>query len=235
MSGAGARVDAALGLLMPGLHAAVDRVWEVPEPDRIYPEFLVTTHHIIRASVPLMTVARTRCAELARHGADPVAEALIPYWEHHIAEERGHDTWVCEDLAALGHDPGRVWRRIPSGAVARLCGVPYLWIGGQHPVCLLGYQAVLEGSPPRPDVAEVLGARTGHPRAAFRTLARHAAADVGHGAELLGLLDELPLEERLSAAVVRSALHTVRSVVRVFEELVQPYAPATHLGSEGAR
>jgi hypothetical protein len=223
VTGAGTRVDAAVGLLLPGLRATLEQIWTVPEPARVYPEFLVLTHQIIRASVPLMECARSRCGELARQDGDPVAAALIPYWERHIEEEAGHDTWVCEDLAALGHDPARAWRGMPSAAVATLCGEPYFWIHRLHPVCLLGYQAVLEGSPPRPDVAAVLSARTGHPRGAFRTLARHAAADVGHGAELRRLLDELPLGERLAAAVSNSALHTVRSVMRVFEGLVDSY------------
>ncbi|MGW0531365.1 iron-containing redox enzyme family protein [Streptomyces sp. NPDC003032] len=219
MTGAGTRVDAALGLLLPGLRATLERIWAVHRPALIYPEFLVLTHQIIRASVPLMESARDRCEELVRKDADPSAAALIPYWERHIEEERGHDEWVREDLAALGHDPARVWRSVPPGEVAALCGAQYFWIHRLHPVCLLGYQAVLEGSPPRPDVAAVLGARTGLPRRAFRTLARHAAADVGHGAQLRRLLDELPLEERLTAAVSRSALHTARSVIRVFEDL----------------
>ncbi|MEI5097522.1 iron-containing redox enzyme family protein [Streptomyces sp. PmtG] len=229
----GERIDAALALLRPGLRRVLQRVWDGPEPALVYPEFLHLTHQIVRASVPLLTDARDRCAGLARDGGDPVAARLLPYWERHIEEERGHDQWVCEDLAALGHDPDEVWRRPPSPDVAALCGAPYYWIRHVHPVCLLGYLAVLEGSPPHPDVAGLLGARTGYPRAAFRTLSGHAAADVGHGREVRALLDALPLSERQTAAVALCALHTTRSALRVFGGLAAAHGAPANIRGRG--
>ncbi|MFI0777013.1 iron-containing redox enzyme family protein [Streptomyces sp. NPDC021212] len=226
MTTAGAALDARIGLLRPGLRATLARVWAVPDPAAVYPEYLHLTHQIIRATVPVMEAAAARSRELAERAADSVAAALVPYWARHIPEERGHDTWVCEDLAALGHDPGEPWRRIPPAPVAALAGAQYFWIHRLHPVCLLGYIAVLEGDPPHPRAAERLSARTGHPRAAFRTLARHAEEDPGHRDALRGLLDTLPLDARLRRAVSVSALNTVQLLVAAFGELADRFAPA---------
>ncbi|GAA2086845.1 hypothetical protein GCM10009801_49450 [Streptomyces albiaxialis] len=230
---AGAGLDARIGLLLPEFRAALDRIWAVPAPARLYPDYLCVTHQTIRASVPLMETALERCREL--EAGDPVAAALVPYWRRHIAEEAGHDTWLREDLAAIGRDPDEVWRRVPSAAVAALVGTQYFWIAHVHPVCLLGYVAVLEGSPPRADVARVLSARTGLPYEGFRTLRRHAELDPAHGEELRAFLDGLPLTARMLRGVHLSALHTVRMLVTVFDALTRAHTPAPPCRGGGGR
>lgn len=191
----------------------------MPQPALVYPEFLHLTHQLLRASVPMMESARDRCAELAA-GGDPVAAALHPYWQRHIAEEAGHDDWVREDLAALGRDPDEVWARFPCASVASAVGAQYFWIRHRHPASLLGYVAVTEGSPPPPDVAAVLSDRTGLPRAAFRTLQRHAVLDRHHRDELRRTIDALPGDAQLAATVRLSALHTLNMLTSAFAGLL---------------
>ena len=77
----------------------------------LYPEYLVTSHCIIRASVPLMEAGRERALALADD--DPVAAALAPYYEHHIPEELSHhDDWLLDDLEVLGRERSDILSRI---------------------------------------------------------------------------------------------------------------------------
>jgi Iron-containing redox enzyme len=230
MSGvaAGAELRAKLAVALPLLRATSARMWQAPGLRERYTEYLCAMHMVVRASVPLMETALRRCTAVG--GADPVADRLAGYLRRHVAEERDHDRWLLADLAALGHDPDEV-RRVPSPPVARMVGAQYYWVLHHHPVCLLGYVAVLEGSPPPPSLVTYLRARTGHPDDAFRTLRAHADLDTAHGAAVFGLLDALPLSAAQRAAVGLSALHTVSCAASLLADLtarepgVRPFAP----------
>ena len=207
-----------IGLLMPGFSALTSRLWTSPSVAELYPRYLRLLHTAIRATVPLMDLALERAEALAP--TDPVAAGLTEYLAQHRREERGHDEWVREDLAAVGRDPDEVLRAMPGPAVANLVGAQYYWIRHHHPVCLLGHIAVLEGYPPSPALAEYLRERTGYPAAGFRTLHRHATLDVRHRDELLRVLDELPLRPEHHTAIGVSALHTLQTTTVLFEELL---------------
>src|SRR5262249_61311076 len=60
-----------------------------PQFRELYPEFLITVHQMVRATVPLMRAALRRCLELKE--TDPVAAAMAPDFEQHIKEEMHHD------------------------------------------------------------------------------------------------------------------------------------------------
>lgn len=189
-----------------------------PRIRELYPEYLFTSHSIIRASVPLMEAGRERAAALSAE--DPVAAALAPYYEQHIPEEQDHDEWLLDDLEVLGRTRTEILARPPSPTVAALVGAQYYWIFHYHPVALLGYIAVLEGYPPSMAMIDDLAAGTGYTRDAFRTMVAHAELDPGHSEELDELLDELPLTTDQSAAMGLSAMSTVRLLTRAFREVV---------------
>lgn len=216
-SGAGVAIRAKLALVRPRVAAAAERMWATPPPVGRYAEYLCAMHAVIRASAPLLAAAARRCDALG--GDDPVAVPLGRYLRAHRAEETGHDAWLLADLAALGRDPAEPWRRVPPPEVADLVGAQCYWVEHHHPACLLGYVAVLEGTPPTPAFVDRLVATTGQPRAAFRTLDRHAALDPTHAADLWAVLDALPLPADLAAAVGLSALHTAAGVARLFDRL----------------
>jgi hypothetical protein len=182
-------------------------VWGDPRAARLYPEYLIALHGVVRASVPLMEEALGACR--ARAPEDAVAAGMIGYLERHIEEERGHDQWLLEDLETLGVRASDVWARPPADSTARAVGAQYYWIRHHHPVALLGYVAVVEGRPPDPAFLDRMGETMGLPAAAFRTLYRHAEADVGHGSDLRALLDALPLHPSHESLLARSALLTV--------------------------
>ncbi|MFB9680266.1 iron-containing redox enzyme family protein [Streptosporangium vulgare] len=193
------------------LRSAGGSLWRASDPRRRYRDYLCAMHMVIRASVPLLRVAAARSAELGE------AE-LATYLERHAEEETGHDDWLLEDLALI--DPSADVRRdTPPPSVAGLVGAQYYWVLHHHPVALLGYIAVLEGEAPSPALLEHIERSTGYPRAAFRTLWRHAALDPGHRDDLDRMLDGLPAVRERQAAVGTSALHTVRAAAELLREL----------------
>ena len=196
--------------------AAGRRLFDHPRLAELYPEYLVTMHGIIRASVPLMETASARAAEL---GDDLVAAGLVEYLTEHIPEEADHDEWLLEDLELVGVSSASVLDRPPSPTVAALVGAHYYWIRHYHPVALLGYIAVLEGYPPDPVEVQGLVERTGLPQEAFRTLAAHAELDQHHRDELLAAIDALPLSEAQEHVVGVSAVYTVHMTACALEEV----------------
>jgi heme oxygenase-like protein len=187
----------------------------------LYPEYLFTSHCVIRASVPLMETALERSRAVSE--GDAVAAALAPYLAEHIDEERDHDEWLLGDLEALERDRTGVLARPPSPTVAGLVGAQYYWILHYHPVALLGYISLLEGYPPSPELVERLREATGYPHEAFRTMSAHAELDPGHRDELNALLDSVALTSEQSTIVGLSALWSVDMFTRAIDELLDEY------------
>ncbi|MGE7384325.1 hypothetical protein ACQKM2_02310 [Streptomyces sp. NPDC004126] len=200
--------------LMPtttALRAATALLWRPDGLRQRYPRYLAAMHPVVRASVPLLERAAERCAELD----DPAARRLAAYCLRHAAEERDHDAWLLDDLAAAGSRPAAV----PHPVAVELAGAQYYRIEHEHPVTLLGYIAVLEGNAPGPRLADRLAEATGLPGAAFRTLREHAELDGGHLDDLHRVLDALALPPDLRTAVSVSALHTADLLTRLFLSL----------------
>jgi hypothetical protein len=218
------RLRRKLALLVPALTAAGRRFVDHPRVRELYPEYLVTMHWIVRASVPLMATARTQALGIAER--DPVAAAVAAYFEKHIDEELRHDEWLLEDLDAIGWDRAAVLARPPSPTVAGVVGAQYYWILHYHPVALLGYTTLLEGYPPTPADVENLMARTRYGPEAFRTMNAHAELDPGHADELADTIDTLPLTPEQSTVLGLSAMSTAHALARVLDELVDGYGDA---------
>jgi hypothetical protein len=205
-------------LLLPAVVDATDRFVSHPSARDLYPEYLFTSHCIIRASVPLMEEGRGQAQAAA--AADPVSAALAPYLEEHIPEELHHDEWLLDDLEVLGKERSDILARPPTPTIAALVGAQYYWIRHYHPVALLGYIAVLEGYPPTTALIDTLVAKTGYSREAFRTLIAHAELDPGHRDELDELLDTLSLTREQSEVLGLSAMFTVHMLTRALDEVI---------------
>ncbi|CAL9363315.1 hypothetical protein [Streptomyces sp. enrichment culture] len=201
----------------PVLRAATAALWRPAGLRGRYLRYLAAMHPLVRASVPLLERAAERCAELD----DPAAGRLGAYCLRHAEEERDHDTWLLEDLAAAGAAPAAAAHPV----VVELVGAQYYRIEHEHPVTLLGYIAVLEGNAPGPRLADRLAAGTGLPDAAFRTVREHAELDGGHLAGLHHTLDELALTPGQQTAVSVTALHTADLLARLFLSLAAETDP----------
>ncbi len=215
------RLREKIELVLPDLTSASRRLVLDPRIAELYSEYLFTIHCVIRASVPLMEAARARAE--GRAATDPVCAPLSAYLDEHIPEERDHDEWLLEDLEMLGRERSSILARPPSATIAAAVGAQYYWIFHYHPVALLGYIAVLEGYPPSIELVDELVERTGHDRAAFRTLAAHAELDPGHREELDAALDSLPVTREQSTAMGLSAIYTVRTLARAIDELTDGF------------
>ncbi|WP_405981929.1 hypothetical protein [Streptomyces sp. NBC_00158] len=192
----------------PALRAATALLWRPDGLRQRYPRYLAAMYALVRASVPLLERAAERCSELD----DAQARSLAAYYTRHAEEERGHDAWLLEDLAAAGAGPAAV----PPPAVVELAGAQYYRIEHEHPVVLLGYIAVLEGNAPGPRLADRLAEATGLPEGAFRTLREHAELDGGHLDDLHRVLDGLAPSPERQTTVSVSALHTANLLTRLF-------------------
>jgi hypothetical protein len=201
------RLRSKIELVLPDLTATGRALVDHPRLAELYPPYLFALHCMMRAGVPLMEAARARALPLGPD--DPVAAGLVPYFDHHIPEER-HPHWPLEDLEVLGYPRATVLARIPSPTVAALVGAQYYWIEHYHPVALLGYLEVAEGYPPTKELVAELIAKTGYPRSAFRAMARHAALDLRHRRDLHRMIDGLPLTPTQEALIGLSAIQTVQ-------------------------
>ncbi len=210
-------LKAKMSLCAGPLEAVFARLWAQDNLDEMVPSFLVLLHQIMRASVPLMECAYRRCGELRQ--ADPVADALAPYYLRHAHEERDHVDWALEDLAAAGFEPDSVLALTPPPAIAALAGAQYYWILHHHPVMLLGYIAVLESHPPRREHVDELQQLSGLPAAAFRTLRIHGELDPTHCAELDDVLDSLPLTRQHLDMIGLSILHVAAELAAGIQEM----------------
>jgi Iron-containing redox enzyme len=211
-----------LGLEISLVEARLDRACQAflghPSLVRLFPEYLFRLHCAVRAIVPLMETARARSAELA--STCPVAARLAPYLAQHIEEESGHDDWLLEDMEALGMNRADILRRPPPGSVAALIGAQHYWVLHAHPVALLGYVRVVEGTPVQAETLDYLVSKVGIPWAALRTLYLHAELDIGHGADADRFLDSLPLTAEHSRLIGISALHSIEQLSIILDELV---------------
>jgi hypothetical protein len=194
------------------------RFWSRHDLAQLLPALQEQTYHLAAASIPLMEAARARSCELA--DGDPVAAGLIDFFAEHIVEEADHDRWLLDDLEALGVPADEVRSRPASLSVAHLIGAQYYWILHEHPVALLGYMAALEGGVVDAEFVERLLADTGLPRDGLRTLLHHAEVDPGHQADLLELLDRLPLTERHRSVIGTSAISTVVMLARMASDVM---------------
>jgi Iron-containing redox enzyme len=190
-----------------------------PRIAELWPAYLIRTHLIIRATVPLMESAVGRARELA--GADPVAAGVASYLEVHSEEERDHDEWLLDDLELIGVDRATVLARLPSPTIAALVGSQYYWALHYHPVAVLGYISLMEGFPPPAELIEDLIARTGYPREAFRTYAAHGELDPHHREELDEAIDSLPLTREQEILLGLSAMSSIGFLARSIEEVME--------------
>lgn len=213
------------------LWSASHRLWSHPAAARIYPSLLFRSHCNARATVAILESAAARLETMV--GTDPVAPGLLAFLAEFTPEEMGHDEWLLEDLEALGIPRQDVLARVPPPAIASLTGAQYYWIAHHHPVSVLGLCSVTETSPAPLAEVEDLIRRTGLPRAAFRTLLRHAAIDLKHGADVERVLDSLPLSAAHLATIGVSMMHTMSCIAQSTEELCDLHELRARAAPEG--
>jgi hypothetical protein len=222
MDTASLRLRRKIELVSGPFAGACTAVFCSPRLAELWPEYAMRTHAIIRATAPLME-------EGERHARakpdDPVAAGVASFLASHIEKERGHDEWILEDLELVGIERSSVLARVPSSTVARLVGAQYYRARHCHPVALLGYAAVMEGSPPSRELIDRLVEGSGYPRAAFRAFAEHGELDLHHRDDVYRAIDGLPLAHEHEILMGVSAMETVELLTRSLEEILDRVPP----------
>lgn len=186
------RLKSKIRLADPRLQEQLALFWDHANFTAVFAEHLAKLYFAVNASIPLLECALEQSNTLSK--ACPVAAGLIPYLTEHIEEEQYHDEWLLDDIETLGIDRTSVTARMTPPDVAAMIGTQYYYIKHVHPVSMLAYLAVIEGSPPRREELDRVAATQAVPKASLRSFYKHAEFDIGHSEELWSLIDRLPLE-----------------------------------------
>jgi pyrroloquinoline quinone (PQQ) biosynthesis protein C len=178
----------------PRVHSMIHKGLTLPE----YRAFLRDLYHIVWHFCPIMAAAAARCDDSLRN---------IRYDLYgRIEEEKGHEDWVLEDIAAMGGDAkGGV--AAPSAPVQAMIGYNYYAAERVHPCSVLGMLYVLEvvasvyGGKASDSIARAIGRDPG--KGGFRFLSSHATMDADHFAQLNVLLKTID-DPAAQAAIIAS-------------------------------
>ncbi len=105
-----------------------------------------------------------------------------------IEEEKGHDSWVLEDIKALGGDVRAVRETPPSPPAQAMIAFNYYASDRVHPCSVLGMLYMLEvvssvyGGRVSDSIAQALGRNVED--GGFKFLSSHATMDLDHMAKL---------------------------------------------------
>ena len=185
-----------------------------------YLAFLTQAYHHVKHTVPLLM------ATGAAIGADRpwLQAALCEY----IAEEKGHDQWILNDIDAAGGDAAAVRQGPPGHACEVMVAYAYDLIARRDPIGFLGMVHVLEGTSVRAATAaaQALKASLGLPDKAFTYLFTHGDLDISHVSFFADLVQQIerPGEQ---AFVARCA----QTFYRLYGDIFRSLSPFTHAPS----
>jgi len=160
----------------PRVHAMIHHGLKLEE----YQAFLHDLYHIVWHFCPVMAAAAARCGDEFRD----VRYALY----ERIEEEKGHESWVLEDIEAIGGDVAAARANPPSAPVQAMIAFNYHGAERVHPCSVLGMLYMLEvvssvyGGRVSDSIARALGRDVSG--GGFRFLTSHATMDVDHMASL---------------------------------------------------
>ena len=180
---------------IPGVHHMVHHGLGLEE----YQAFLHDLYHVVWHFCPTMAAAATHCG-------DDFRDVRYELYER-IQEEKGHETWVLEDIEAMGGDARGAAASAPSTPVQAMIGYNYYAAERVHPCSVLGMLYVLEmlssvyGGRAADSIANALGrAASG---GGFKFLSSHASMDLDHMAKLNRLV-KMITDPEAQAAIVAS-------------------------------
>ena len=139
-----------------------------------YLAYLGEAYHHVKHTVPLMELAK---AKLPPHKA-----WLVEALDHYIAEEKGHEAWILDDIRNAGGDAPAVRAGAPLPATEFMVAYAYDFINRINPVGFFGMVLVLEGTSIQLALqgAEAVKQALDLPDDCFRYLTSHGVLDVDH-------------------------------------------------------
>jgi pyrroloquinoline quinone (PQQ) biosynthesis protein C len=166
-----------------------------------YRRFLFDLYHVVLHFAPITASAVSRC--LGRY--DDVRAHLY----ESIANEKGHENLVAEDLEELLGEPGHPELHQPSPPVRAIIGSNYYQVDRGHPCAVLGLLYVLEfiASCYAGTLADCIAESMPESAASCRFLVLHASRDQHHVAQLHDLLEKIPDQQAQQAIVASTELN----------------------------
>jgi pyrroloquinoline quinone (PQQ) biosynthesis protein C len=180
-----------------------------------YRTLLQELYHVVWHFNPVCAAAASR---MGTPGSD-VLQPLRHFLYEHMQEEAGHESWVLNDLDAVGVSRETARAHRPSIHTLSLNGYNYWAADRRHPCSVLGMLYALEviasvyGGPFASAIREAL-LLDGDRGVSF--IDSHATMDAQHMAELRQVLNQLP-EGAAREAVVEAAQVNFHHFTRMVE------------------
>lgn len=153
------------------------------EKRELYAAWLAQTYRLVQHSTRFLTIAASNA---------PLNDRALHYeMIHHLKGELNHDQVALEDLASMGYQPDDFPTLLETSLLYQS---QYYWLERHAVSSMMGYALLLEGLACEFGNA-ILEKTKGHGPKATAFVRLHAKVDVGHFAEGLKWLSQVPAAE----------------------------------------
>ena len=186
-------------------------------PVERYRALLLELYHVVWHFNPVCAAAASRMGTPGMESLQPIRHFLY----EHMQEESGHETWVLNDLEAVGVPVELARAHEPSVHTLALTGYNYWAADRRHPCSALGMLYALEviasvyGGPFASAIKEAL-LLDGERGVSF--IDSHATMDAKHMSELRQIINRIP-DDKASDAVVESVKVNFHHFTRIIEAI----------------
>ncbi|AGH98803.1 AMP-binding protein [Micavibrio aeruginosavorus] len=190
--------------LMDGIKGKISR--------ETYIAYLTEAYHHVRHTVRFMMAMGVRLPESKKWLHDAISE--------YIEEEKGHEEWILNDVAAAGGDKEEARNATPNLETQVLVAYNYDYIARQNPVGFLGMVFMLESTSIQiaNKGADAVKGNLGLPQTAFTYLYSHGALDIEHLKFFEDLVNKIDDPED-QAAIIEVANNTFRLFANVLRSI----------------
>ncbi len=168
-----------------------------------YIAYLTEAYHHVRHTVRFLMLMGARLPDDKKWLHDAISE--------YIEEEKGHEEWILNDIAAAGGDKEKARTATPNLETQVLVAYNYDYIARKNPVGFLGMVFMLESTSTQiaNAGADAVMKNLDLPKSAFTYLYSHGALDIEHlkfFEQLVNKIDD-PADQ---AAIIEVANNTFR-------------------------
>jgi pyrroloquinoline quinone (PQQ) biosynthesis protein C len=173
-----------------------------------YIAFLTEAYHHVKHTVPLLMA----CGARLPHNPNWMLNAITEY----IDEEKGHEEWILNDIAACGADAEAVRNGQAKPATELMVSYAYHTIDRINPAAFFGMVLVLEGTSIElaTNAANAIQKELGLPSEAFSYLSSHGALDIEHMGFYEGLMDKID-----DPQTQQEIIHCARMMYRLYGDI----------------
>ncbi len=177
-----------------------------------YIAYLTQAYHHVRHTVRFMMAMGVNLPESKKWLHDAIAE--------YIEEEKGHEEWILNDIAAAGGDKEAARAATPNLETQVLVAYNYDYIARKNPVGFLGMVFMLESTSIQiaNNGADAVKTKLALPKTAFTYLYSHGALDIEHLKFYENLVNKItdPADQ---AAIIEVAQNTFRLFANVLRSI----------------